>query len=392
MQKKLIALAIAGIAAAPAFAQSSNVTIYGRAHLGFDNYSATGATAGSAADFKARNRVYDYGSRIGFKGSEDLGNGLKARFQIESGVNMDTGGNTGQSGGVNSSTGFLGSRQSYVALGGHFGEVRAGRQEVHWTGGRINMIGANELGENPSIATGGSGMVSGPAHRTSNVLMYVSPNFSGLNAQLGYIANGELAVAGADVNGKGYTINVNYNNGPYALKYDYTTITAQNPVLTPATGTPVNSGHKLLLGYFYQGKSHVGLSLNSNKNENKSAVGTLVVAGDDLKQTSWDINWEHHFGNFQTIVDYGEAAGVSGMTGTTAVSNETKYKQFTLAGLYYFSKRTHAYVEYTQATNKSQNWSGIGGGGISSAGALGLPSGSRGADPRIIGVGLMHNF
>ena len=68
MQKKLIALAIAGIAAAPAFAQASSVTIYGRANLGFCTYSATGATAGSAYDYNSRNRIYDAGSRLGFRG------------------------------------------------------------------------------------------------------------------------------------------------------------------------------------------------------------------------------------------------------------------------------------------------------------------------------------
>src|SRR3989304_4551485 len=64
MNKKLTALAVAGALAAPAaaFAQASNVTIYGRANLGLDTYSATGATAGSAFDYKSRNRDYDAGS------------------------------------------------------------------------------------------------------------------------------------------------------------------------------------------------------------------------------------------------------------------------------------------------------------------------------------------
>ena len=77
MNKKLMALAVAGALAIPAaaFAQAGNVQIYGRANLGFDNYSATGATGGAAFDYKARNRVYDAGSRLGFSGSEDLGGG-----------------------------------------------------------------------------------------------------------------------------------------------------------------------------------------------------------------------------------------------------------------------------------------------------------------------------
>src|SRR5581483_93478 len=60
------------------------VMIYGRLNVGLDRYSATGATAGSAADYRGRTRLYDAASRIGFQGSEDLGNGLKAIFLMES--------------------------------------------------------------------------------------------------------------------------------------------------------------------------------------------------------------------------------------------------------------------------------------------------------------------
>lgn len=60
-----------------------------------------------------------------------MGNGLKAKFQIESDANMDSGSANGQSGTPNSSSGTLASRMSYVGLEGKFGEVRLGRQEVH---------------------------------------------------------------------------------------------------------------------------------------------------------------------------------------------------------------------------------------------------------------------
>ena len=391
MQKKLIAVAIAGMAAAPAFAQTSNITIYGRANLGFGTYSATGAAAGSAHDFNTRNRVYDAGSRLGFRGTENLGNGLKARFQVESGVNMDTGSNLGQSGSVNANTGYLGGRVSYLGLQGGFGEVRAGRQNVHWTEGRISDISSTRFGFDAPISTGSGGMVGGPTHRASNVLMYLSPKYSGFDARLAYLAAGETAVAGADVTGKGWSLNLNYNNGPIAVKYDYTTITAQNGVVAPAAGTRVNSGHKLGIAYYYQGKSKVGLTLNRNKHENSSAIGTIVTAGDDLTQSSWVLNWEHFFGNFQSIVSYGEAAAVNGMTGVTADPGETKFKQFVLGGVYRFSKRTHMYVAYTEIVNGQQQWADF-----TSASMTAVPgnlaSTSAGADPRIVAIGMMHNF
>src|SRR3989442_1401432 len=110
MNKKIAALAIvSGTLAVCAFAlaQDGNVRIYGRANLGLDNYSATGATAGSAADFKSRNRVYDAGSRLGIQGTEDLGGGLKAVLLMESGGNIESGSNTVHRGTTNPFTGFL---------------------------------------------------------------------------------------------------------------------------------------------------------------------------------------------------------------------------------------------------------------------------------------------
>ncbi|MBW7656140.1 porin [Hydrogenophilus thermoluteolus] len=115
MQKKLIALAVAGLVAAPAMAQS-NVTIYGvaDAYFGFgsdNNNDISAIDSGGLA-----------GSRIGFKGSEDLGNGLKAVFTLEQGYAIDTG---KASPSVGDS---VFSRQAWVGLQGSFGTVSLGRQ------------------------------------------------------------------------------------------------------------------------------------------------------------------------------------------------------------------------------------------------------------------------
>jgi predicted porin len=397
MQKKLIALAVAGLVSGGAFAQS-NVTVYGRANLGFDNFQSAGSFSGAATDFKSRNRVYDGSSRIGFKGTEDLGSGMKANFQIESGVNMDTGNALTQGGAANASAGTLGSRQSYVGLQGNFGEVRLGRQEVHWTGGRINDIGANETNTDGPIATGSNGIVGGPAARTSNVLMYLTPVFSGVQLAAGYVAGGETAPAGVDANGKGWSVQANYNNGPIAVKYDYTAVTTNNTAATdPVTGVPKNSGHKILVGYFYQGDSKVGISISSNTNANIAAtnqavVAGLAVAGNTLKQSAWVLNWEHYFGNIESIVEYGRINSASGSSAAAFNGGETGARYALLGARYFFSKRTTAYATWQQLTNGSQNWSDISNGGYSLAPGGGLVSANRGADPRVIAVGVMHNF
>ena len=80
MQKKLIALAIAGLASSAAFAQT-NVTVYGLVDMGVINVKADGRSSGWKID-----NGLSAGSRLGFKGEEALGNGLKAVFTLETGA------------------------------------------------------------------------------------------------------------------------------------------------------------------------------------------------------------------------------------------------------------------------------------------------------------------
>ena len=86
MKKSLIALAVAGVVAAPV--AMAEVTIYGQANVSYDVVDNGTSTAGAAGT--STNKVSSNASRIGFKGTEDLGNGTSAIWQIESGANIDT--------------------------------------------------------------------------------------------------------------------------------------------------------------------------------------------------------------------------------------------------------------------------------------------------------------
>jgi predicted porin len=100
--KKILAVAIATAFAAPAFAATSNVDIYGKLHLSVNWYDDV-PTADSDIGISSN------ASRIGFKGSEDLGGGLKGIWQIESTLNMDE------------RNGNVADRNSFVGLSGGWG-------------------------------------------------------------------------------------------------------------------------------------------------------------------------------------------------------------------------------------------------------------------------------
>ena len=132
MQKKIIALAVAGLASTTAFAQS-NVTVYGVVDAGYV-YTSGNLANGDKAKANAIESGILAGSRIGFKGEEALGNGLKAVFTLEYGLGIDgnngLGGTTGAAvGGTNGSVlSAAAARQQFVGLGGGFGTVTFGRQ------------------------------------------------------------------------------------------------------------------------------------------------------------------------------------------------------------------------------------------------------------------------
>src|SRR5690606_10200795 len=116
MKKSLLALAVLGTFSGAALAQSS-VTIYGVADAGIA-YTDNGNPAGEQWSVESGQQS---GSRLGFKGTEDLGGGLSAIFTLESGFNLDNG--------TSAQGGRLFGRQAWVGLNGGFGTVKLGRQQ-----------------------------------------------------------------------------------------------------------------------------------------------------------------------------------------------------------------------------------------------------------------------
>ena len=384
MNKKLMTLAVAGAFAAPA-AALAQVQIYGRANLGFDRYEATGATAGSAADLKARNRVYDTGSRVGFRGTEDLGGGVRALFSIETGVNMDTGTATGQGGQANTSTGTWGTRDSYVGLESSAGRVSFGRQSVFWTNGTIAQTGANYVNIDVPMATvgGGFGRVAGIGTRINNTVMYTFPTTSGFGGYLSYSPNSEAAQGGANTNAIVEGARVTYE-GIVKVQADW----AVNKAASGGIHTLKITGVKLGVGYPYMPGAQISVILGQNQmGDIAAAVAGFSALGDTIKQKAVIVNWEHTFGNFQALAMAGKLQKATGC-GVVGGCDNTEATSFLVGGRYVLSKRTATYVTYNRTTNKDNQILDYTAAGYTSANP-GLPAG---ADPKILALGVMHNF
>jgi predicted porin len=173
MKKSLIALAV--LAAAGAAQAQSTVTLYGLADIWVGSVKETTTIGGVSTS--ARTTKVDSGgfntSRFGLKGSEDLGGGLKANFQLEQGFNMDNG--------TSQVTGTAFNRQAWVGLSGGFGEVQLGRV---WTSYDDIRSSANDT-FNANIASSFSTWV-GYNDRTSNGIKYLTPSFGGISGSVTY--------------------------------------------------------------------------------------------------------------------------------------------------------------------------------------------------------------
>lgn len=172
MQKKLIALAVAGMASGFAAAQT-NVTIYGVLDAGY-LYSSGNPGPGikGTNTFSGVANGLTAGNRLGFKGEEALGNGLKAVFTLEYGLEIDQ------------NTGIAYARQQFVGLASNYGTLSLGRQYAPGFDATANndALDASDFGIQSSLsAIYGMTITPNSAARFDNAITYTSNDLSGLD-------------------------------------------------------------------------------------------------------------------------------------------------------------------------------------------------------------------
>jgi len=215
MNKKIIAIAVASLASGVAVAQS-NVTMYGIVDTMYVYSQGNAGVGGGTNKFSGlAGGGGTAGNRLGFKGEEALGNGLKAVFTLEYGLNIDNNSGVGTSG--------LNARQQFVGLAGNWGTVALGRQYAPAFDATANndALEATDLGIQSSLSVySGSTITPNSPARFDNAVTYTSPNWGGFTGKAIY-GFGESkidntwndSVNSIWDNGK-VGLGLNYNNGP----------------------------------------------------------------------------------------------------------------------------------------------------------------------------------
>ena len=202
MKKSLLALAVIGFAGA-ASAQSS-VTLFGIVDAAYAHISAGGKSASGITNSGINS------SRLGFRGEEDLGGGMKAGFWLEAALNNDTGTGSATGGGL------AFQRRSTVSLMGGFGEVRIGRD---YTPHFWNLTVYDAFGTNGVAQSMTPGMLAGTqAVRANNSIGYFLPAMGGFSLQV-QKAFGEQTGGVKTDNYMGFR--AGYAAGPLAVNYGY---------------------------------------------------------------------------------------------------------------------------------------------------------------------------
>ncbi|PXX43421.1 porin [Aquitalea magnusonii] len=340
MKKLVLVAAIA--AAMPVLAQA-DVTIYGSIRAGLDSMKSTDT------NFKSSTGVDDFASRIGFKGSEDLGNGLKAIWQVETGLNVDGVATSG------TGSGTFANRTSFVGVEGNFGKVRLGYIDdvLGETESTDNLYGPRRdasTGMAFPLYEGTDVFGAYGDGRVKNGVRYDSPDLNGFNAMV-HLGSGEAQAAGGKKTGNTLGTRLAYANagffGAYAYMAKYNTVADHNSgVHRVEFGYDANN---LYLAATLQKTTLWGDAWAKNTDGSYAVSGiagtTIANTGaNKLTSRSWALNAAYTIGAFKPSFVYSKRSSVK----VDGQSQDWGASQWAAALDYTLSKRTMVEAGYGQ--------------------------------------------
>lgn len=337
MNKKLIALAIAGASVVPAaMAQTANpVTLYGRVYVTVESVEADGA-----GGYDQRMRIEDQASLLGVRGTEDLGGGLKAFFQLETAFRPDSNNTT------------FAARNSAVGLQGGFGSFLVGRWDMPWKSATIAIDPFGDL--TIGGITGTLSDLGNFDRRDQNVAQYWSPNMGGFAFRLAVTSNeGKTAT----LEPQDFGANITFTRGPLYLFAAYEKHEDVSATIREEEGFAGG-------GSFAFGPVKIGGQYQQIEKTGRN------------DQKAWMANIVYTLGKNQFIGQYMSAENHASINGAECDTWHLGYQ-------YNFTRRTFLLAQYSEIDNNNLGTCNFG------ANRIGI---SGGADPKGFSVGLRHVF
>lgn len=404
LKKLTLAASIAAVCAAPAFAQS-NVRIYGKLYPYLLQEKGSGATAAGTpvATFAGTptgttgapsvKGIQAGNSRLGFRGDEDLGGGMKAQFQLEGVASVDDG--TGNSDGA-----FMFNRNTFVGLSGGFGQLRVGNLDTIFKeyGDVLGTLGVSSgtfLSTSDVLRKTGFGTSSASSFhlRRANSIQYESPELAGFNFGLQYST--DEVESRENKEPRLWSAGVKYENGPLY----------------------VSVAHEVHLDFFggsrnvRSGLRNNGATTNSHSNDNATQLAVVyevakghkvefdairksyredqALAGrfSTYRNMAYMFAFENRWNAQWTTAGHVVRAtrGSCTLNSTAVCSTEgLEATKYTLASGYNLSKRTMLFAAYSLIKNgKSARYNN---------GEFASSEPNPGEDIRQLAIGISHSF
>ena len=422
MKKTLVALAALATVGA-AFAQST-VTLYGKIDWTIQNQTQSVAGVKTAIGNSGMqvNSAGLSGSRWGMKGSEDLGGGMKAVFDLQSGFAIDSG--------ASAQGGLLFGRQAYAGLSGGFGTLTAGRQyspidtvwgtydgqgyttnsamSYAWNGGLGGLTAAGATTTTGSCSAAVISLTSNPTFcrgihaepgRINNSLLYTTPAMGGFQAQFMY-APGENKVASPNATAQSagsYTgFLVGYANGPLGVHLGY-----ENIKSTIGGTAAVAAGSSFAI----DNRAKVGGVANPLFGTIQPNPAAAATTGSSFSVRDWTLAASYNlgvatlYGGYQRATATGGSSDKGWMLGTaipvgamtlnlgyaretdavTGLAVDGRNSAFGGQLVYPLSKRTNVYADFLDGKSRL-------------AAATSAASSATQRKNTIYGIGLRHDF
>ena len=373
MKKLPLLLALSGTFACSLASAQSSVQIYGRLYPYLISEKTSGATAagtpvatlaatptGPSALSGGIKGMSAGNSNIGFRGTEDLGGGLKAKFQIEGTVDVDTG----------NADGFRWNRNTFVALEGGFGSVQLGLMDTVFKdyGDTIGVLGVSSgtpMSSSNILRKVGFGTSNNARfhERRPNSIRYDSPEFAG-GLEFGVqVATNEAPIAGA-ITGTGsaktFSYGLKYDKGPYyaAIAYEvhdnwYGGSSASPTSRRNLTTTGVKSKDTALqatLEWRIDKVHKVEFDvIKKNYDENATIAGRFQNYKNTAYLLGWEARWSSKWRTVAQIVKSG--AGSCKLVNTACSTDGLEGSKMIAGASYYLARRTYFFGAIDKMTN-----------------------------------------
>jgi predicted porin len=395
-----LTLAVGATISLPALAQSS-VTLYGILDNGLlyqSSQTSLGSTTGGRSNIKLGSGIW-YGSRFGFKGSEDLGGGYAAIFQLESGINVDTG--AGQF------TNALFARQSWVGISSTtYGTLSGGREYTpYYT--LVSPYGPTTWLTGFTASHPGDLDEMNTNYRANNSLVYMSPKLYGITFGGSYSFGG---VPGSVDAGSTWAAAIQYAQGPIGLAVGFTRLKNSTPgggafganSTTQSGGetavSAVTNGYqtaqaqqRFAVGGNYKLTNALDISLTYSNVQYIPGTGSLFHNTQIFNTGGAVLHWKA-----SAAWDISGGYAYTKATRANGITDSAQYQEFSLSQLYSLSKRTSFYAleSYVRAHGNTLGTNGAGniiratatvGDGFQAA-----PSSSP--SQFVAGIGIIHRF